>query len=173
MPNMPPTALQVAAMAAGLPGMPSHLGGVSTADFSKLFKDNLLRAQVQAAAAAAQPGGMFYPYANAQQLSHHYSYQQAFMLEQLSRMQRAEALSEFMQKFKNGPADKPLDNNTGSVGGGKALAVPVPKASPVASTTSSSTISKSNAGNTNTTTTVVNSNSNNVSNGGANAAKAK
>nr|XP_014102167.2 polycomb group protein Psc [Bactrocera oleae] len=172
MPNMPPTALQVAAMAASLPGMPTHLGGVSAADFSKLFKDNLLRAQVQAAAAAAQPGGMFYPYANAQQLSHHYSYQQAFMLEQFTRMQRAEALSEFMQKFKNNPADKLLDNSAGSVGGSKALAVPGPKASPVASTSSSAT-TKSNAGNTNTTTTVVNSNSNNSSNGGANVAKAK
>ncbi|XP_050323360.1 polycomb group protein Psc [Bactrocera neohumeralis] len=176
MPNMPPTALQVAAMAASLPGMPSHLGNVSAADFSKLFKDNLLRAQVQAAAAAAQPGGMFYPYANAQQLSHHYSYQQAFMLEQFTRMQRAEALNEFMQKFKSGPGDKPLDNSAGSVGGGKALAVPGPKASPVASTSGSAT-TKSNAGNTNTTTTVVNSNSNsngnNSSNGGANVTKAK
>ncbi|XP_036331321.1 polycomb group protein Psc [Rhagoletis pomonella] len=138
MSNLPPTALQVAAMAAGLPGMPSHLG----ADFSKLFKDNLLRAQAQAAAAASQPGGMFYPYANAQQLSHHYSYQQAFMLEQLSRMQRAEALNEFMQKLKNGTADKPLEN-VGAVGSGKAASVAGPKATPGPTVGSSSATAKS------------------------------
>ncbi|XP_053962048.1 polycomb group protein Psc [Anastrepha ludens] len=163
MQNLPPTALQVAALAAGLPGMPSHLGGVSTADISKL-----LRAQVQAAAAAAQPGSMFYPYANAQQLSHHYSYQQAFMLDQFSRMQRAEAINDFMNKLKNGPPEKTLENIP-NVGSGKAATATAPRASPGA-IGSGNAASKSNTVNTSTTSAAA---SNSNSSNGTNATKAK
>ncbi|XP_059225396.1 polycomb group protein Psc [Stomoxys calcitrans] len=93
--------------------LPPHLGAAAAAanqnELSKFIKENLLRAQVQAAV-ANQPN-IFYPYAAnaaaAAQLSQFnpamYNYQQAYIMDQLSRMQRAgnDAFNEYMQKLKN------------------------------------------------------------------------
>ncbi|XP_065367595.1 polycomb group protein Psc [Calliphora vicina] len=97
--------------------LPPHLAAAAAcqnaaagqAELSKLLKENLLRAQVQAA--VANQSNMFYPYAAnaaaAAQLGQFnptmYNYQQAYIMDQLSRMQRAgnEAFSEYMQKLKN------------------------------------------------------------------------
>ncbi|XP_023292598.2 polycomb group protein Psc [Lucilia cuprina] len=104
--------------------LPPHLAAAAAcqnaaagqAELSKLLKENLLRAQVQAA--VANQSNMFYPYAAnaaaAAQLGQFnptmYNYQQAYIMDQLSRMQRAgnEAFSEYMQKLKNSmDANKP------------------------------------------------------------------
>lgn len=98
-PNMPPA----------IPNMPAHLAAAANAanqaEISKFLKDNLLRAQVQAA--AANQSNMFYSYANAaaqmgQFTPSMYNYQQAYIMEQLTRMQRAgnDAFMEYMQKLK-------------------------------------------------------------------------
>ncbi|XP_037887507.1 polycomb group protein Psc [Glossina fuscipes] len=111
-------------MAVTMPNLPPHLGiatAAGQAELSKLFKENLFRAQVQAAA-AANPSNMFYSYANAAaQMSQYtpiYNYQQAYIMEQLSRMRAGnEAFTEYMQKLKNSmeannktPAEQRKDN---------------------------------------------------------------
>lgn len=110
--NMPPTLPPV--MSHPMQGMlPPHLGAATAAanqtELSKFLKENLLRAQVQAA--VANQSNMFYPYAAnaaaAAQLGQFnpamYNYQQAYIMDQLSRMQRAgnDAFTEYMQKLKN------------------------------------------------------------------------
>ncbi|XP_075166547.1 posterior sex combs [Haematobia irritans] len=93
--------------------LPPHLNNAAAAanqnELSKFLKENLLRAQVQAA--VANQSNLFYPYAAnaaaAAQLGQFnpamYNYQQAYIMDQLSRMQRAgnDAFTEYMQKLKN------------------------------------------------------------------------
>ncbi|XP_011295843.1 polycomb group protein Psc [Musca domestica] len=93
--------------------LPPHLGAAAAAanqnELSKFLKENLLRAQVQAA--VANQSNMFYPYAAnaaaAAQLGQFnpamFNYQQAYIMDQLSRMQRAgnDAFTEYMQKLKS------------------------------------------------------------------------
>lgn len=115
LPTLPPPPVLPHPMQAMLP---PHLGAAaaacqnaaSQAELSKFLKENLLRAQVQAA--VANQSNMFYPYAAnaaaAAQLGQFnptmYNYQQAYIMDQLSRMQRAgnDAFTEYMQKLKNG-----------------------------------------------------------------------
>ncbi|XP_061400738.1 polycomb group protein Psc [Musca vetustissima] len=121
MPPLPPV------MPHPMQGMlPPHLGAAAAAanqnELSKFLKENLLRAQVQAA--VANQSNMFYPYtanaAAAAQLGQFnpamYNYQQAYIMDQLSRMQRAgnDAFTEYMQKLKSSmEMQKPagVDNN--------------------------------------------------------------
>ncbi|XP_073848253.1 posterior sex combs [Musca autumnalis] len=128
MPTLPPV------MPHPMQGMlPPHLGAAAAAanqnELSKFLKENLLRAQVQAA--VANQSNMFYPYAAnaaaAAQLGQFnpamYNYQQAYIMDQLSRMQRAgnDAFTEYMQKLKSsmemqkpvaGDNTKPCDATT-------------------------------------------------------------
>ncbi|KAH8253681.1 hypothetical protein KR032_006466 [Drosophila birchii] len=153
----------------GLPGLTTPLGIASSAsasaaaaaaassqlDLSNFLKENLMRAQVAQAAQAAQAASaasqsnMLYNYA---QLGHMspamYNYHQAYLMEQLSRMQRAgnEVLNDYLQKLKSssgsggagGPAEgepKPvmpmLPTVTLPSPGGIASQAASPKTSPV------------------------------------------
>lgn len=99
-----------------LPGINTPLGIASSAsaaaaasgqlDLSTFLKENLMRAQVAQAAqaaAAANQSNMLYNFAQMGHMSPAmYNYQQAYLMEQLSRMQRAgnEVFNDYLQKLK-------------------------------------------------------------------------
>nr|SMS16187.1 Polycomb group protein: Posterior sex combs [Drosophila subobscura] len=101
----------------GLPGLNAPLSIASSAaaaagqmDLNNFIKENLIRAQVAQAAQAAQAqaavnqSSMLYNFAQIGHMSPAmYNYQQAYLMEQLTRMQRAgnEVFNDYLQKLKS------------------------------------------------------------------------